>query len=496
MINQGLGLAHLFGLFFLSALFGVVIDIRQDIPSQLSPGEEVVVSVEISKGDIQGFAKLQLEVPTGLTISAVETQGASFTFADQKAKFIWMALPPEESFTISYNLQVSQTAIGLKELGGRFSYIEDNERKVHELGISTMDIQDAGRTAAEGELITSTEEEAPELDNTLIGGTTETVNYPFELLEAIQGPGDVSAERKITRSGPQDFLVEVSLNKGDIRGFGKLQETIPTGFIAMEKRSADAIFTTQGEVVKFVWLNLPPDKVLEVSYKLRVINATEPHYKIDGEFGYLLNDETQKATLASTPFSMEEEAMAQNEQEESPISEELTEQEQSEVVEQTDPVEAMNETSNEPEETEEAEAPEEEEIVAVEEAPTPEPKTVVSDPEEEEVFVEEVEPVSNVPSPEHGVTYKVQITAAHKDVGREYFISRHKFYDDFGIERHQGWTKYLTGKYGKYADARNRRNDLVDKGHKFPGPFVTAYNDGQRITVQEALMISNQKWVQ
>ena len=494
MINQGLGLAHLFGLFFLSAIFGVDIDIRQDIPSQLSPGEEVIVSVEISKGDIQGFAKLQLEVPTGLTISAVETQGASFTFADQKAKFIWMALPPEESFTVSYNLQVSQTAIGLKELSGRFSYIEDNERKIHQLGVSTMDIQDAGRTAAEGDLITSTEEETPELDNALIG-STGPVSYPFELLEAIQGPGDVSAERKITRSGPQDFLVEVSLNKGDIRGFGKLQETIPTGFIAMEKRSADAIFTTQGEVVKFVWLNLPPDEILEVSYKLRVINATEPHYKIDGEFGYLLNDETQKATLASTPFSMEEEVMAQNEPaEESPASEEPIQEEENEPVVEVEPVEAMNEVSNEPQETEEPETPEVEEVVAVQE--TPEPKDVVAEPEEEEVFVEEVEPVSNVPSPEHGVTYKVQITAAHKDVGREYFISRHKFYDDFGIERHQGWTKYLTGKYGKYADARNRRNDLVNKGHKFPGPFVTAYNDGQRITVQEALMISNQKWVQ
>jgi hypothetical protein len=267
----------------------------------------------------------------------------------------------------------------------------------------------------------------------------------------------------------------------------------------MEKKSNDAIFTTQGEIVKFVWLNLPPDDILSVSYKLRAVNATESAYKIDGEFGYLLNDETQKATLASTPFTMEQEVLAQETESTSGTgaTEETGETETgsepihteelvvapviAEPAEQ-EPMEATSEIVEEPIET-----------AAVEEPKVEEP---VVEQAEEPVTVQDPDPVSTVPSAEHGITYKVQITAAHKDVGREYFISRHKFYDDFGIERHQGWTKYLTGKYGEYEDARDRRNNLVNKGHRFPGPFVTAYNDGQRITVQEALMISNQKWVQ
>jgi hypothetical protein len=72
----------------------------------------------------------------------------------------------------------------------------------------------------------------------------------------------------------------------------------------------------------------------------------------------------------------------------------------------------------------------------------------------------------------------------------------HRYSGDFSIERHQGWIKYVTGSFGTYRDARDRRVSLVDAGHKFPGPFVTAYQDGTRITVQEALAISGQQWVQ
>ena len=90
--------------------------------------------------------------------------------------------------------------------------------------------------------------------------------------------------------------------------------------------------------------------------------------------------------------------------------------------------------------------------------------------------------------------YKVQLLAAHKIAGKSYFNKRHSYDGPFSIENHEGWVKYTTGEYNEYKKARNKRENLVH--HKFPGPFVTAYNNGNRITVQEALMITKQDWVQ
>jgi hypothetical protein len=48
--------------------------------------------------------------------------------------------------------------------------------------------------------------------------------------------------------------------------------------------------------------------------------------------------------------------------------------------------------------------------------------------------------------------------------------------------------------YTQYKDARDARVKITTESSKLPGPFVTAYNDGERITVQEALLISKQLW--
>ena len=90
----------------------------------------------MNKGDLSGFAKLQFDLPPGMTATAIETKGASFTFADQKAKFIWMALPSSPSFKISYTLSTDASLSGNHAIQGRLSYIEDNERKTFDLPTS------------------------------------------------------------------------------------------------------------------------------------------------------------------------------------------------------------------------------------------------------------------------------------------------------------------------------------------------------------------------
>ena len=70
------------------------------------------------------------------------------------------------------------------------------------------------------------------------------------------------------------------------------------------------------------------------------------------------------------------------------------------------------------------------------------------------------------------------------------------FNETLKLENINGWFKYTTGHHQVYKAARNDRTRITDKYQKFQGPFVTAYNDGERISVQEALMITSQKWYQ
>ena len=80
-------LLDLFGILLFDLFLLANVKIVQDAPPTMMPGTEVKVTVTIEKGDLTGFAKLQIDLPEGLTATAIETKGASFTFADQKAKF-------------------------------------------------------------------------------------------------------------------------------------------------------------------------------------------------------------------------------------------------------------------------------------------------------------------------------------------------------------------------------------------------------------------------
>ncbi|MBK9764814.1 MAG: hypothetical protein IPO87_16055 [Flavobacteriales bacterium] len=496
-MNQLVLLINLIGLLLIDPFFLADISITQNLPTTMQPGSEFRVTVTVTKAELTGFAKLQLDLPSGLTATAIETKGASFTFADQKAKFIWMALPSTPTFKVTYTLTADATVSGNQAIVGRLSYIEDNERKTFDLPTSTIDFGSGiTNTMADSEPVaapppTSTpdpvaatpvatvttpkEPSSTDMEAAVIaapaGKTAVAVIDQASGTASSQGPGGITASRTITPVTENEMLVEVIVKKGSIRGFGKLQETIPQGFTAMEKNSSDAIFTTQDRIAKFVWLNLPAGDEVKVVYKLRANEKPEGEYSIDGEFGYLLNDETQKSVIGTSKFFIGPKAMEnmQAETAQEPVKEAVP------VVVPTPPVqEPIAKDVPKP-----ATTPAKQEPVAATK-PTPPAKTGTS----------------RIPAPENGVLYKVQISAGHREVGKSYFSTRHRFNGDFNLERHQGWVKYVSGKFGSYNEARDQRVAFVAAGHNFPGPFVTAYNNGDRITVQEALMLSNQKWVQ
>ncbi len=105
------------------------------------------------------------------------------------------------------------------------------------------------------------------------------------------------------------------------------------------------------------------------------------------------------------------------------------------------------------------------------------------------------EEISQVPAPEVGVVFKVQIAAGKKEVQPSYFKKNHQIDERVNIEFHNSWYKYTVGAYNEYLKARNKRNQIWDANNKIDDAFVSAYNSGERISVQEALMVSNQKWL-
>ncbi|MBK7481986.1 MAG: hypothetical protein IPI72_04455 [Flavobacteriales bacterium] len=488
MAHQLVLLINLLGLLLIDPFFLADISITQNVPTNMVPGSEVRVTVTVSKADLSGFAKLQLDLPPGLTVTAIETKGASFTFADQKAKFIWMALPSTPSFKVSYTLTSDATVSGNLAIQGRLSYIEDNERKTFDMPTATIDFGVGGAVQV-AETTTNEEPDAQDLVSAGAGAPLGTsvmaVIDQADGVAPIQGMGGVTGTRTITPVSANEMLVEVIIKKGEIRGFGKLQETIPQGFSALEKTSTEAIFTTQDRAVKFVWLNLPAAAEVRVVYKLRANERPEGEYSIDGEFGYLLNDETQKAVLGTSKFFIGTRALAGMEGDASSMD----------TMANVDPAMAQRER-----EAKEAAAKEVAREAAAREA---EAKRLAEQrAREEAVAAQQSKPVvepkttPRIPTPETGIVYKVQITAGHREVGKSYFSIRHRYTGAFSVERHQGWIKYVTGRFGSYREARDQRVGYVAAGHQFPGPFVTAYNNGDRITVQEALLLSNQKWVQ
>lgn len=93
------------------------------------------------------------------------------------------------------------------------------------------------------------------------------------------------------------------------------------------------------------------------------------------------------------------------------------------------------------------------------------------------------------------VRFRIQVAATQKMLqnSKVYFAKRN-INQPVAVEHIGNMYKYTIENYETYLQARNRRNEVWEKT-PIKGAFIVAYNGKQRITVQEALMITKQKWV-
>lgn len=432
MLKYTLVLVQLLSVFFFASTLEDGVIVEDNTPPQLTPGEERIVEISVNKGDVTGFAKLQLELPEGLSAEAGDLHGSSFTFADGKIKFIWQSLPADQVFTVSYKLKASPTAAGNKVIKGIFSYIKANQRVDYEMQSKLIEIRKEGLVAE---------------------ATT---------------PSSMQCVRSITDMGNGDFLVRLTVQNASNQGFVQIRETFPDTFTAIENETGGAVATASNGLIKFVWYDAPASSNYSVSYRLTG-GMGDP--AISGKLSFVEANTPRELTILS-PGTITRAA--------SPTVDK-TEEEDLAVLKQQ---EAAADRAKE-----EARRLEEEKAAAT----AAQAKAQRDAEAKAKAEAEARKATTSVPDAETGVMYKVQIVAAHRVVDAKYFKQRHGFDEDFGIENHEGWVKYTTGSHDVYKSARDNRERIRNR-YNFRGPFVTAYNDGERITVQEALMITRQKW--
>ena len=240
------------------------LSIQQNIPDNANAGETFTVEITIEKGDREGFAKWQQSLPPGFTASAKETAGATFSYKNQEVKMIWMAIPKEKSFTISFDVVTEASVQGTFELGGQFSYIEDNQRKDkasdnHVITITSGEALASSEPVEEEEEQTSTEEETPvvipgeviETPDTLVASAEEPLDEkkkdstevsafggePAEVEIVAEDKGDnITISRTIQKLEPAKYEVTVVIDKGALNSFGKIEEYLPPNYTANGKR--------------------------------------------------------------------------------------------------------------------------------------------------------------------------------------------------------------------------------------------------------------------
>ena len=249
MIKSILISVNILGILLLGILQKNAVEATQDIPLSMQPGQEVVVTVEVNKSDVSGFAKYQITLDEGLRAEVVESAGASFTFKDQKAKFIWMSLPSSKSFILKYRIISDPDITGPLSVSSRFSYIYKNERKNFDLPVHQI---------------------AVGMDGDLAADTTKPAIVVPSNMNAI-----VSADRMIASVGINQWEVDIVVSKTSLEGFAKIEETIPQGYTALDLNSNGAVFSLNDQTLKYIWYDLPQNEKVRVKYKLLPVVAMD-----------------------------------------------------------------------------------------------------------------------------------------------------------------------------------------------------------------------------
>ena len=434
--------------FLLVDLFIGGITATINAPDEAAPGSSFTVEVTFNISGLKSIGRFKQDLPIGYTATPVNTLNGTFIFKDQIIKIVWNpTLPPDSIFTISYDILVDQTAEGPLVLGGSFTYVDNKELKTLNLLNKTIIIR------SKGAIVNNDQNNQQNINNTVIQNlSTDQIFCYRQIVRDLDG---ITVHILVNTAG-------LSKDK-----FGKVQEKILSGYTATNIESKDAIFSFKDNNIKFLWMTLPSESMFQISYKLTATTPTSEIPDISGTFSYVENEGTKIRTIENREF-LDNNMLANNQVTKDQAAKDQAAKDQATKDQATKDKAAKDQAAKD--------------------------QAAKDKAAKDQAAKDQIANNKHIVSPETGVKYKVQIGAYKRYLNVSYF-KKLQVTESVSIELNNGLNKYLIGLHSEYKDARDHRVKIWNET-PIRDAFVSAYNNGNRITVQEALMIANQKWYQ
>lgn len=478
------------------------ITLSGNFPKSIKPGTEAPIELTVKKGSLGGFAKLQIELPEGLGIKESDNKGANFSYNQGLAKWIWTSLPSETDVVVKFILVADAGANGSKTISGKFSYVDNNSKQVAEM--TPVEVMIGNENVA---VSTSG---APE--NSTPPASTPATPEPA-VMAGGEPTGSINAARKITALGSNEYQIDVKIKKDGTKGFARYSDNLPEGYTARQLKTDGSSFSVADGKIKFVWVSVPATEELNISYVLKGSNTKA--VSLNGEYSYLEDNQSKKikpnddelpasadvANSANPPVSNPA-SNPGNEKSNEAVNTSVPEKSEPSV---TTPVsgnvpakEATTETTAntiKDKSVNESQSPVSSEKTTLTNTSSTSPgntentpNTTTSSSKTEATLTE------NMKKKEGNVNYAVQVGAfSNSNVSASTLSGKFNLTENVKSEMADGFHKFMVGSHAEYKQARDHR-ESIRNNNGIRSAFVVAYNAGRRITVQEALTISNQKW--
>lgn len=207
------------------------INIIQNFPAVIKAGDDFIVSLKIQKSTINGFARLQQDLPAGFIAEEIENGGADFIFEDQKIKFIWVKFPNENDFIITYKIRTDKNTSGNKIINGEFVFMENGKTQKQQLSTVNVSIKENLSASLSN----------PQVTRRLLTIAPEKGEYRVEL---IVYPNETNEAARFTDDIPENFTAEL-----------------------IEAHGAE--FSFENQSVVFNWKKLPSERSFMIAYSVK-----------------------------------------------------------------------------------------------------------------------------------------------------------------------------------------------------------------------------------